>query len=123
MTSSDAANDGLWRVFLVERYLSPAAADGLISATARVSRLCSDPPTTTGEVRYLYSAYLPSEDTCFCLFRAMSSDAVRAVNAQAEFPLERITDAELLVCADHTSPTNQTTATEFARPTSPRRST
>jgi hypothetical protein len=47
-------------------------------------------------VQYLHSAYLPTEDTCFCLFRAPSSDAVRAVNSEGQFALDRITDAVLL---------------------------
>ena len=44
-------------------------------------------------VRYLHSTYLPSEETCFCVFEAASSDAVRAVNVAANFPIDRITDA------------------------------
>ena len=48
------------------------------------------------------SSYQPRDavvyqgSSCFCLFRAPSSDAVRAVNATAEFALDRITDAVLL---------------------------
>jgi hypothetical protein len=53
---------------------------------------------------YLYSSYLASEDTCFCLFRAASSDAVRAVNSQAHFGYDRITDAVMLICADSEAP-------------------
>jgi hypothetical protein len=82
--------------FLVERYLSPAAAEDLATSTTRVARLCagSEPGPA---VRYLYSAYLPSDDTCFCLFRAESPDAVRAVNLEAGFDLDRITAAVLLL--------------------------
>jgi hypothetical protein len=105
MTSPEpAAVDDARRGFLVERYLSPAAAADLSAASARLARLCNDPAATVTDVRYLYSAYLPSEDTCFCLFRAESAAAVRAVNAQAGFPLDRITDAALLICPDRSSP-------------------
>ena len=82
--------------FLVERYLPPVAGDRLASAVARVARLCTDSGRSGIEVEYLYSAYLPAEDTCFCLFRAHSSKAVRAVNAKADFALDRITNAVLL---------------------------
>jgi hypothetical protein len=82
--------------FLVERYVSPLATVDLAAASARLARLCADPTVTGGRVRYLYSAYLPTEDTCFCLLRAPSSDAVRAVNARAIFALDRIIDAVLL---------------------------
>jgi hypothetical protein len=41
-------------------------------------------------VQYLHSAYLPAEDTCFCLFRAATAEAVRALNDAASFALDRI---------------------------------
>ena len=47
-------------------------------------------------MRYLYSAYLSTEDTCFCLFLAPSAEAVRAVNREAGFALDRVIDAVLL---------------------------
>jgi hypothetical protein len=85
------------RAYLVERYISTASADELAGSTARTAALCADRDHISTGVQYLYSAYLPSEDTCFCLFRAASSDAVRALNDHAEFALDRITDAELLI--------------------------
>ena len=87
---------GSRQAFLVERYLSPAAGRILAASTARVQRLCSD-SAFPGSVRYLYSAYLPTEDTCLCLFEAASSDAVLAVNQQARFAVDRVTEATLLV--------------------------
>jgi len=82
------------RAFLVERYLSPAAATDLTRASSRVARGCAGP--SGRGVRYLYSAYLSTEDTCFCLFLAPSAEAVRAVNREASFALDRIIDAVLL---------------------------
>jgi len=79
------------RAFFVERYISPAAAADLATSTARLADLCAGTP-----VHYLYSAYLSTEDTCFCLFRAPSADAVRAMNSRADFGLDRIVDAVLL---------------------------
>ena len=103
MTSTKpAGGDSAPHAFFVERYLSPAAAKDLSAASARLSRLCIDADETGNGVRYLYSAYLSSEDTCFCLFRAPSSDAIRTANELAQFPLDRITDAALLICADRT---------------------
>ncbi len=84
-------------VFLVERYLPPKAAGDLAASVARAARLCalSDAPDSAAaaQVQYLHSTYLPSEDTCFCLFRASTADAVRALNEAAEFALDRITAA------------------------------
>jgi hypothetical protein len=87
------------RAYLVERYISPANADELAESTARAAALCADRDHIGARVQYLYAAYLPSQDTCFCLFQAASSDAVHAVNDHADFALDRITDAELFVYA------------------------
>jgi hypothetical protein len=89
--------------FLVERYLPAAAVEGLADSVARVSRACNESGAGPAEVRYLQSTYVPAEDTCFCLFRATSPDAVRAVNDAAHFALDRITDALVLFdCAPAT---------------------
>ena len=82
-------------VFLVERYLPAAAAGNLASSVARAARLCalSAESGSASKVQYLHSAYLPAEDTCFCLFRAATAEAVRALNDEASFALDRIAAA------------------------------
>jgi len=102
--TSPAAFDSDRTAFLVERYLPPAAADGLPASVARAARLCADVGRSGPGVRYLYSVYLPTEDTCFCLFRADSSETVQEVNAEADFALDRITDAVLLFSGDSRTP-------------------
>jgi len=87
--------------FLVERYLPASAAAGLATSVSDVTALCmnrtgADAHGGDATVRYLLSMYLPSEDTCFCLFDAASPDAVRAINVEGAFPLDRITRAVLL---------------------------
>ncbi|HUZ56181.1 MAG TPA: nickel-binding protein [Streptosporangiaceae bacterium] len=90
--------DGPSSVFLVERYLPPAAAENLAGSVSRAAQLCtlSAESAAASTVQYLHSAYLPTEDTCFCLFRAATADAVRALNDEADFALDRITAAVLL---------------------------
>ena len=94
--------------FLVERYLPPAAAGTLPASVARLASLCDDVNHSGLGVQYVQSAYLPTEDTCFCLFRGPSSEAVRQVNLEADFALDRITKAVLLLSgappSDATSP-------------------
>jgi hypothetical protein len=89
-TSSPPQPGGL---YLVERYLAASAARQLPAVVARLAGFCSD---SAGGVAYLHSTLLPTEDTCFCLFRASSGDAVRAVNADAGFRVDRLTDAVLM---------------------------
>jgi Protein of unknown function (DUF4242) len=93
--------------FLVERYLSPAAATDLATSTTRLARLCAAADPTGVHLRYLYSAYLAAEDTCFCLFRAPSSDAVRSINQRADFSFDRLTDAVLMLSVEADPPPNQ----------------
>jgi hypothetical protein len=87
--------DGHSSVFLVERYLPAAAAGSLASSVARAAQLCarSAEAGSASKVQYLHSAYLPAEDTCFCLFRAATAEAVRALNDEASFALDRIAAA------------------------------
>lgn len=82
-------------VFLVERYLPAAEAENLASSVARAAQLCalSAESGAASEVQYLHSVYLPAEDTCFCLFRAATAEAVRALNDEASFALDRIAAA------------------------------
>ena len=83
--------------FLVERYLPASAAAALPMSVAAVETLCAEDRAAGDSVRYVQSIYLPTEDTCFCLFRAASSDAVRAINAEGNFPFDRMTRAVLLL--------------------------
>ena len=106
--ASPRKSDSARMAFLVERYLPPTAADSLPASVARVARLCADANRPGPRVQYLQSAYLPNEDTCFCLFRATSADAVRDVNRAADFALDRITDALLL----HPSSSRRSHATD-----------
>jgi hypothetical protein len=92
-TQQSADTDVPGSTFLVERYLPTAAISGLAESVARVAIVCAESDGGRSQVRYLQSTYLPSEDTCFCLFQADSSDAVRAVNAAGQFALDRITAA------------------------------
>ena len=87
---------GIGTAFLVERYLAAPAADNLAASVARVARLCADAGGPHHGVQYLHSAYLPTEDTCFCLFRGPSAVAVREVNREGGFALDRITTAVLV---------------------------
>lgn len=82
--------------FLVERYLPTAASSGLADSVARVVIACAQSGDSHAQVHYLQSTYLPAEDTCFCLFQADSSDAVRAVNIAGHFALDRITAAVVM---------------------------
>ncbi|MEP7021635.1 MAG: nickel-binding protein [Pseudonocardiales bacterium] len=97
--------DGSSSAFLVERYLPATAAGSLAESVSRVARICADQDSDSGAVRYVQSMYLPDEDICFCVFRAPSSDAVRAVNDAAHFRLDRVTKAVLMITTEPRRPT------------------
>jgi hypothetical protein len=106
-------------VFLVERYLPPAAAGNLAGAVGRLAQLCARSAESGAgcEVQYLLSAYLPTEDTCFCLFRAAAADIVRALNDKADFALDRITAAVRLYPASQLPDVQADRSSEESRPT------
>ena len=91
--------DGSVSAFLVERYLPQTAVENLAAAIPRAAHLGmlrAEPGRVAVKVQYLLSAYLPSEDICFCLFRAATAGAVLALNQEADLSLDRITPAVLL---------------------------
>lgn len=99
--SADLAYGSGDLAYLVERYLSAADSADLEAAVVRLTQACHATLGTAAPVDYLHSMLVPAEDTCFCLFRAGSSDAVRAVNLAAQFGFDRISDARLIRPADH----------------------
>jgi hypothetical protein len=92
--------DGSVSAFLVERYVPPTAVENLAAAITGAARLgalgvaAESGPAV--RVQYLLSAYLPAEDMCFCVFRAATARAVRALNQVADLGFDRITPAVLL---------------------------
>lgn len=86
--------------YLVERYLSATDSAELEAAVIRLTHVCDATLDTDAPVHYLHSTLVPAEDTCFCLFRAGSTDAVRAVNLAADFGFDRISDARVMRPAD-----------------------
>jgi hypothetical protein len=83
-------------VYLVERYLAAPDAVDLAAAVARLALACLATAGSAAPVRYLHSTFVPADDTCFCLFQAASSDAVRSVNASVRFGFDRISDARVI---------------------------
>jgi hypothetical protein len=77
------------QAFLVERYLPSVDLATLSQSINRVAKAC----TTGHDVRHLHSTFVPEDDTCFCVFRASSIEAVQAVNEVARFPVDRISAA------------------------------
>ena len=77
-------------LFLVERYVPASGLDQLAAAVHRVARRCGEHRRAGVEVEYVHSIYIPEEDTCFCVFRAPSTDAVREVNDVEAFAIDRV---------------------------------
>jgi hypothetical protein len=76
--------------YLVERYLPGLTADEVLAAMQRLRTVVDGMSTTGTTIRYLDSAYVPEEDSCFCQLDAPSREAVAAANERAAFPYARI---------------------------------
>ncbi len=78
------------RYFLVERYVPSTTLAAIDAATGRVSE------ASGRDVRHVLTLFVPGEETCLSVFEARSSNAVEAVNRQADFPVDRIVEVRLL---------------------------
>ena len=77
-------------LFLVERYVPASDLDQLATAVHRVAHRCEEHRRAGVDVAYVHSIYVPAEDTCFCVFRAPSTDDVREVNDVEAFGIDRV---------------------------------
>jgi hypothetical protein len=78
--------------FLVEVYLSPAAAESM-PRPEDVSR-AADQLTREGQrVQLLQSVFVPEDETCFFLFEAQSRDAVAETTRRCGLRFERLVEA------------------------------
>jgi hypothetical protein len=81
------------REFVVEQYLPSTAAEAAVEG-AGAARAAAEQLTREGtEVHFVGSIFVPSDETCIHLYRAESSQAVRAAAARASLRLERVTEA------------------------------
>jgi Nickel responsive protein SCO4226-like len=64
--------------------------DQLAAAVQRVAHRCGQHRRAGGEVEYVHSIYIPEEETCFCVFRAASTNDVREVNDVEAFAIDRV---------------------------------
>jgi hypothetical protein len=79
--------------FLVELYVSREATDAVELDLER-ARLAAEELTSEGTpVRCVRSILVPDDETCLCLYDAVSMEAVREMSARAGLELERISVA------------------------------
>jgi len=79
--------------FLVERYWPGVSSTTLEAAVARGRRSAAEMSLAGRRIRYLRSTLVPDEETVYCLFEAVGSDAVRELNERAAIPFDRIVEA------------------------------
>jgi hypothetical protein len=103
-------------MYLVERYLPGFTEEELRAACLRVREAAMAATGRGVPVAHVSSAFLPLEESVFCLFEGGSADDVRSVTEAAAFPFERITEVLLLTPGDlpeplaSASPSDQATA-------------
>ena len=92
MSTAPNRDDGLL-LFLAERYL-PLANEAVARADARRARATSELLTREGTaIKYLGSALIPADQTCFALFHARSGEQVEQLIARAEIQYEHVVEA------------------------------
>lgn len=80
-------------MYVVERYLPGVNASDVLAAAGRAKEVTARMTEEGSPIRYLRSTYLPSEESCFCLFEGPSEGVVRTANERAQIPFDRIMEA------------------------------
>ena len=80
-------------MFIVERYLPAGGHRELAAAVDRDRRAAAGMTAAGVPVRHLSTIYVPSDESCFCLFDAPSADALQEVQERAGIGFERIVEA------------------------------
>jgi hypothetical protein len=81
--------------YLVERYLPGLSGDEVHAAVQRLRTVSQEMTAEGTTIRYLSSAYVAEEESCFCQLEAPSREAVAAANERASFPFARIHAVQL----------------------------
>jgi hypothetical protein len=92
MVRSSWANQ-VRHVVLVERYFSGVTPQRLNQLAVETHTVAAREASRAISVRYLGSAAVPDDETCFCLFVADSMSAVERVNRHLLVPSVRIARA------------------------------
>ncbi len=77
--------------FLAEVYLARGA--GFDSSVARARSAAEELTREGTRVVHVSSVFVPEDETCFFLYEAASTDAVREVARRAALPFERVSEA------------------------------
>lgn len=87
-------------LFLAKGYV-PGATRHLVAADAARARQAGRASAAQGiGIRYLSSALVPADETCFVLFEACSADQVRPLPDRAALPHDHIVEAVLIEAED-----------------------
>jgi hypothetical protein len=82
------------KLYVVERYLPGINPEELRASADRLAAAAQELAAGGAMIRYLGSAFVPNEESCFCRFEAESADVVGAACETARFPYARILEAE-----------------------------
>jgi hypothetical protein len=81
------------REFIGEQYLPADDAKAAVRRAA-LARAAADQVRSEGTlVHYVRSIFIPEDETCLHMYRAVSLEAVKAAAARAPLPLDRIAEA------------------------------
>jgi hypothetical protein len=87
--------------FLVEAYVSRAAAAVATAGAEDVSQAAEQLTREGTPVRFLRSILVPADETCFYLYRAQSAEAVREAATRAGLRFDRVSE---VVVSDRAAP-------------------
>jgi Protein of unknown function (DUF4242) len=80
------------REYLVEVYVPRSGAANVRETAARARATAEQLSAEGTAVRYVRAMFVPEDETCFHVFKAVSHEAVKAATERAGFPAQRIVE-------------------------------
>jgi hypothetical protein len=80
-------------VYMVERELPGIKMEQLAAAQKAAIETGKRMTAAGKKVRYIRTAFIPSEARCMCMFEASNPELVRELNETAKIPFKRIVEA------------------------------
>lgn len=79
--------------FVVEHYIARSGTDRFRRDVEGVRRAAEQLTSEGTPVTYVRSIFVPEDETCYVLYRALSVEAVREAARRAQLQFERVAEA------------------------------
>ena len=91
-------------MFVVERFVPGLSRAALVAALGELERTIARFRSAGRDITYLGSTIVPSDEACYCRFKATDAETIADANRAAGVPFDRIVPALHLERSTHPRP-------------------